>query len=34
MDEGRAIATATMAFGNDPIARWFFPDAHRYQLGG
>jgi ribosomal protein S18 acetylase RimI-like enzyme len=29
-DEGRALATVTMAFSNDPIARWFLPDASRY----
>jgi GNAT superfamily N-acetyltransferase len=29
-DEHRAIATITMAFSDDPVARWFLPDAHRY----
>ena len=29
-DEDRAIATITMAFSSDPIARWFLPDANRY----
>jgi hypothetical protein len=29
-DERRAIATVTLAFGNDPVARWFLPDADRY----
>jgi GNAT superfamily N-acetyltransferase len=29
-DEDRAIATITMAFTNDPIARWFFRDASVY----
>jgi GNAT superfamily N-acetyltransferase len=29
-DEDRAIATITMAFSNDPIARWFLPDANQY----
>jgi ribosomal protein S18 acetylase RimI-like enzyme len=29
-DERRALATVTMAFSNDPIARWFLPDADRY----
>jgi ribosomal protein S18 acetylase RimI-like enzyme len=26
----RAIATLVVAFGNDPIIRWFLPDGHRY----
>lgn len=29
-DEGRAIATLTIAFSSDPVARWVFPDADRY----
>jgi GNAT superfamily N-acetyltransferase len=29
-DEVRAIATLTIAFGSDPVARWFLPDAGRY----
>ena len=29
-DEDRAIATLTMAFSRDPVARWFLPDAARY----
>ena len=29
-DEDRAIATITMAFSRDPVARWFLPDANRY----
>jgi ribosomal protein S18 acetylase RimI-like enzyme len=29
-DEDRAIATMTMAFTNDPIARWVFRDANVY----
>jgi GNAT superfamily N-acetyltransferase len=29
-DEDRAIATLTIAFSSDPIARWFLPDAGRY----
>lgn len=29
-DEDRAIATITMAFGNDPLVRWVFRDADRY----
>lgn len=29
-DERRAIATLTIAFSSDPIARWFLPDASRY----
>lgn len=29
-DEHRAIATITMAFANDPVTRWVFPDAHQY----
>ena len=29
-DEDRAIATLTIAFSSDPIARWFLPDAARY----
>ena len=29
-EEDRAIATITMAFSNDPIARWFLPDANLY----
>lgn len=29
-DEDRAIATITMAFSNDPVARWVFPDANLY----
>ena len=29
-DQDRAIATITMAFSSDPIARWFLPDANRY----
>jgi len=29
-DEGRAAATMTMAFSNDPIARWVFHDANVY----
>jgi ribosomal protein S18 acetylase RimI-like enzyme len=29
-DEARAIATITMAFSNDPIARWAFKDPNRY----
>ena len=29
-DEDRAIATITIAFSSDPVARWFLPDAHRY----
>jgi len=29
-DEDRAIATITMAFTNDPVARWIFRDANVY----
>jgi GNAT superfamily N-acetyltransferase len=29
-DEDRAIATLTIAFSSDPVARWFLPDADRY----
>jgi GNAT superfamily N-acetyltransferase len=29
-DEGRAIATLTIAFSSDPVARWVLPDAGRY----
>jgi GNAT superfamily N-acetyltransferase len=29
-DEDRAIATLTMAFSNDPVARWFLRDADLY----
>ncbi len=29
-DEHRALATITMAFSDDPVARWFLPDAHLY----
>lgn len=29
-DEGRAIATLTIAFSSDPVARWFLSDASRY----
>jgi ribosomal protein S18 acetylase RimI-like enzyme len=29
-EEDRAIATITMAFSNDPVARWFLPDANLY----
>jgi ribosomal protein S18 acetylase RimI-like enzyme len=29
-DEDRAIATITMAFSNDPVARWFLRDAGVY----
>jgi ribosomal protein S18 acetylase RimI-like enzyme len=29
-DEDRAIATITMAFGNDPVTRWVFRDANVY----
>jgi GNAT superfamily N-acetyltransferase len=29
-DEGRAVATLTIAFSSDPVARWFLPDASRY----
>jgi GNAT superfamily N-acetyltransferase len=29
-DEARAVATITVAFSNDPVARWAFKDAHRY----
>ena len=29
-DEDRAIATLTIAFSTDPVARWFLPDAARY----
>src|SRR5215212_8539932 len=29
-DEDGAIATLTIAFSSDPVARWFLPDAHRY----
>ena len=29
-DEDRAIATITMAFTNDPVARWVFRDANVY----
>jgi ribosomal protein S18 acetylase RimI-like enzyme len=29
-DEDRAIATITMAFSDDPVARWFLPDPKRY----
>ena len=29
-DEGRAIATLTIAFSSDPVARWFLSDAGRY----
>lgn len=30
VDEDRAIATITMAFSNDPVARWVLPDANQY----
>jgi|SRR5215471_15246152 len=29
-DEGRAIATITVAFSDDPVVRWAFPTAHDY----
>jgi GNAT superfamily N-acetyltransferase len=29
-DEARAVATITVAFSNDPVARWALKDAHRY----
>jgi GNAT superfamily N-acetyltransferase len=29
-DEDRAIATLTIAFSSDPVARWFLPDPGRY----
>src|SRR4051794_39749011 len=29
-NEDRAIATLTIAFSSDPVARWFLPDADRY----
>lgn len=29
-DEDRAIATLTIAFSSDPVARWFLSDASRY----
>ncbi|MEJ7583123.1 MAG: GNAT family N-acetyltransferase [Acidimicrobiales bacterium] len=29
-DEDRSVATLTMAFSDDPVARWFLPDADRY----
>ncbi|OBJ58331.1 GNAT family N-acetyltransferase [Mycobacterium asiaticum] len=29
-DERSAIATLTIAFSSDPVARWFLPDASRY----
>ena len=29
-DEDRAIATLTMAFGNDPVTRWVLRDANMY----
>jgi len=29
-DEGRAIATITMAFASDPVTRWVFRDANVY----
>lgn len=29
-DEARAIATIAIAFGSDPVARWFLPDANSY----
>lgn len=29
-EEDKAIATLTIAFSSDPIARWFLPDADRY----
>jgi GNAT superfamily N-acetyltransferase len=29
-DEDRAIATLTIAFSSDPVARWFLPDAALY----
>lgn len=29
-DESRAIATLTIAFSGDPVARWLLPDACRY----
>jgi len=29
-DNDRAIATLTIAFSSDPVARWFLPDADRY----
>jgi GNAT superfamily N-acetyltransferase len=29
-DEDRAVATITMAFSNDPVARWVCRDANRY----
>jgi ribosomal protein S18 acetylase RimI-like enzyme len=30
VDEARAVATITMAFSNDPVARWALKDPHRY----
>jgi len=30
LDQGRAIATLTTAFSNDPIARWVLRDADTY----
>lgn len=29
-DEDRAVATITMAFSSDPVARWFLPEANRF----
>ena len=28
--EDRAVATLTLAFANDPLMRWAFPDPHQY----
>jgi ribosomal protein S18 acetylase RimI-like enzyme len=29
-DIDRAVATLTLAFSNDPVARWVYEDAHQY----
>jgi GNAT superfamily N-acetyltransferase len=31
-DEDKAIATITIAFSSDPIARWFLPDPARFLM--
>lgn len=29
-DKERILSTLTLAFAQDPLMRWFFPDGHRY----
>ena len=29
-DRDRAVATLTLAFASDPVARWTWPDPHQY----